>query len=63
MRLTVILGLDHVEPKVQNDEARRLLADLSKQIHTESQQLKAGDSFILRDLTGKRIGVADVFAS
>lgn len=61
MRLTIICGLDHVEESQRNDEAMRILADLSKQIYTESQLLKVNDTFILRDTKGNRIGVADVF--
>jgi hypothetical protein len=61
MRMNIMFGLDHVDTLQQNDEARRLLAELSKQIYTESKQLTIGDSFILRDLNGNRVGVADVF--
>ena len=61
MRMNIMFGLDHVEVDQQNEEARRLLAELSKKIYTESKQLTAGDVFILRDINGNRIGVADVF--
>ena len=61
MRMNIMFGLDHVEQSQQNEEARRLLAELSKKIYTESQQLTAGDVFILRDINGNRVGVADVF--
>lgn len=61
MRMNIMFGLDHVEQSQQNEETRRLLAELSKKIYTESQQLKAGDVFILRDINGNRVGVADVF--
>jgi hypothetical protein len=61
MRVNVMFGLSHVEEDQQNDEAMRLLAELGKKIYTESKQLKAGDVFILRDINGNRVGVADVF--
>ena len=61
MRMNIMFGLDHIEATEQNDETQRLLAELSKQIYTESRQLKAGDVFILRDINGNRVGVADVF--
>lgn len=60
MRLTLICGLDHVEPSEQNNEARRILAELSNKIYTESPALKHGDTFILRDINGNRIGIVDV---
>lgn len=60
MRLTVILGLDHVEPTDQQFEASRLLAELAEKL-TEHGDLKVHDSFILRDENGNRVGVADVF--
>ena len=62
MRVNIMFGLGHVEESEQNDEAMRLLAELGKKIYTESNQLKAGDVFILRDINGNRVGVADVFA-
>lgn len=62
MRMNVMFGLDHVEPAQRNHETMRLLADLSKAIYTESQELKVGDTFILRDINGNRVGVADVFS-
>lgn len=61
MRLNIMFGLDHVEDFDRNDEALRLLAELSKQIYTESRELKAGDRFVMRDINGNRVGVADVF--
>jgi hypothetical protein len=61
MRMNIMFGLDHVEQSDKNQEAMRLLAELSKKIYTESVELKAGDMFILRDLNGNRVGVADVF--
>ena len=60
MRVNVMFGLNHVEEDQQNDEAQRLLAELGKKIYTESRQLKAGDVFILRDINGNRVGVADI---
>jgi hypothetical protein len=62
MRLTVILGLDHVEPTDQQIEATRILSELAGKIVTQGD-IKVGDSFILRDINGNRIGVADVFAN
>ena len=55
-----MFGLGHVEESEQNDEAMRLLAELGKKIYTESKQLKAGDVFIIRDINGNRVGVADI---
>lgn len=60
MRLTVILGLDHVEPTDQQFEASRLLAELADKLGDHGD-LKVGDSFVLRDPNGNRVGVADVF--
>lgn len=61
MRLTVICGLDHIPAEQRNEEARRALADLAKQIYTEAPpQLKAGSMFIIRDIQGNRIGVCDI---
>ena len=63
MRLTVILGLDHVEPTDQQFEATRLLCELGEKLE-EHGALSVGDSFILRDVNGNRIiGVADVFSN
>jgi hypothetical protein len=56
-----MFGLDHVEQADKNQEAMRLLAELGKKIYTESVELKVGDTFILRDINGNRVGVADVF--
>lgn len=61
MRMNIMFGLDHVEPTEQNEETRRLLAELSNKIYTESRALTVGDTFILRDINGNRVGVADVF--
>lgn len=61
MRLTVILGLDHVEPDMRNQEAQRILTELAQQIGEKSPDV--GDTHILTDEHGQRVGVADVFAS
>ena len=63
MRMTIMFGVDHVEESERHGEAMRLLAELSKQIYTESQALKVGAVFILRDVKGNRVGVADVFSN
>lgn len=60
MRLTVILGLDHAERDIQHLEAVRILDSLADKI-TDKGSLDVGDTFILRDENGNRIGVADVF--
>lgn len=60
MRLTVILGLDHVERDVQHLDVVRILDELADKI-TDKGSLDVGDSFILRDVNGNRVGVADVF--
>lgn len=62
MRLTVIMGLDHVERDIQHLDAVRILDELADEI-TDKGSLDVGDSFILRDVNGNRIGVADVFKS
>lgn len=62
MRLTVILGLDHAEPELRKAEAHRLLTELADRINS-GEQITVGDTHILNDHNGKRIGVADVFAS
>lgn len=60
MRMTVICGIDHINEDERNEEVRRILADLSKQIYTKSKLLKPGDVFILRDQAGNRVGVVDI---
>lgn len=62
MRLTVMMGLDHIEPEDRNIEASRVLRDLADKVRTK-HDLEAGDTFILRDINGNRIGVADVFTN
>jgi hypothetical protein len=61
MRVNVMFGLDHVEEGQRNDEAFRLLDELSKKIYAKYfEQIKVGDVFILRDINGNRVGVADI---
>lgn len=62
MRLTVILGLDHADPELRKAEAHRLLTELADRIYN-GDEITVGDSHILTDSNGKRIGVADVFAN
>jgi len=60
MRLTVICGLDHIQPENRNFEAARLLNELAEQIRT-GVHVKPGDMHILKDAaTNKRVGVCDI---
>jgi hypothetical protein len=60
MRLTIILGLDNDAFKPHpKDETERILADLAKQIG--QQGIYPDKSIILRDVSGNRVGIADVF--
>jgi len=59
MRLTVICGLDHIEPENRSFEAARLLNELAEQIRT-SDEVKPGQVRILKDVTDKRVGVCDI---
>ncbi len=58
MRLTLICGLDHIESEGRAFEAARILTDLAEKVRTQDVQDK--DTFILRDINGNRVGVADV---
>lgn len=60
MRLTIICGLDHAEPETQSFEAARILTELAEKIRT-AEQIQVGDSFVLRDVNGNRVGIADIF--
>lgn len=62
MKIIIMFGLDHVEPKQRNTEATRLLAELSHHIKTEVREIKGYESVILRDLQGNRVGIADIHA-
>lgn len=59
MRLTVICGLDHIEPENRSFEAARLLTELAEQIRT-SDEVKPGQVRILKDVADKRVGVCDI---
>jgi hypothetical protein len=59
MRLTLICGLDHVEREVQHLEVMRILDQLTSKL-ADTGFVNAGDMFILRDINGNRVGVADV---
>lgn len=58
MRLTLICGLDHIEPDCKAFEAARILTELAERIRT--QDVRDKDTHILRDINGNRVGVADV---
>lgn len=60
MRMNIMFGLNHVETDEQNSEAERILTDLNVKISC-GKPLEVGDTIILRDINGNRIGVADVF--
>jgi hypothetical protein len=59
MRLTLILGLDHVERDIQHLEVMRILDELTSKL-ADTGCVNAGDMHILRDMNGNRVGVADV---
>ena len=61
MRMNIMFGLNHVEPQDREAEAGRLLSVLTEKLALTDTQLKEGDAFILRDINGNRVGVADVF--
>lgn len=60
IRINIMFGLGHVERDVQHLESVRILDELADKI-TDKGSLDVGDMFILRDVNGNRIGVADVF--
>ena len=59
MRLTVICGLDHIEPENRTSEAARLLTELAEQIRAYDE-VRDKDMLILRDINGNRVGVCDI---
>jgi hypothetical protein len=61
MRMNIMFGLNHVEPQEREAEAGRLLSVLTEKLALSETTLKEGDAFILRDINGNRVGVADVF--
>lgn len=62
MRVNVMFGIDHVEPECRSFEIARILAELSEKFR-EAPSVEANDTFMVRDINGNRIGVADVFGS
>lgn len=60
MRLTVTLRLDHEADK-RNDLAREALSDLLLSVMVHPKQLTPGDSIVIKDDKGNRVGVADVY--
>jgi hypothetical protein len=61
MRMNIMFGLNHVEAQDREAEAGRLLSVLTEKLALSETTLKEGDAFILRDINGNRVGVADVF--
>ncbi len=61
MRMNIMFGLNHVEPQDREAEVGRLLSVLTEKLALSETTLKEGDAFILRDINGNRVGVADVF--
>lgn len=60
MRVNVMFGLDHVKATERRDEVMRLIEQLGKRLQ-EKPTVVVGDSIVLFDSTGKRVGVADVY--
>jgi hypothetical protein len=60
MRLTVTLFLDDEADK-RNDQARNAIADLLMSVTCHPKPLTPGDSIVIKDDNGNRIGVADVY--
>lgn len=61
MRVNVMFGLSHVSENERDYETIRLLQSLTEKLTQHSEPLKVGDTFILCDVNGNRVGVADVF--
>jgi hypothetical protein len=61
MRMNIMFGLNHVAHDQAHIEAARLIKSVADQLAEPEHALKEGDTFILRDINGNRVGVADVF--
>jgi hypothetical protein len=61
MRMNIMFGLDHVDADQRNEEVQRLLVALCGSVYKAETPLVVGDTIILRDANGNRVGVADVF--
>ena len=61
MRVNVMFGLDHAADNERDYESVRLLQSLVETLTKHPEPLRVGDVFILRDVNGNRVGVADVF--
>jgi hypothetical protein len=56
-----MFGLDHAADNERDYESVRLLQSLVETLTKHPEPLRVGDVFILRDVNGNRVGVADVF--
>lgn len=54
-------GLNHVAHDQAATEVARLLRELADRLEQSDVAMQPGDTHILRDANGNRIGVADVF--
>jgi len=61
MRMNIMFGLNHVAHDQAHIEAARLIKSVADKLAEPEEALKEGDTFILRDINGNRVGVADVF--
>lgn len=61
MRFNIMFGLDHVPEGNRKAEISRLLLQMEKELHLRRGDLQPGDSVVLTDIHGKRVGVTDVF--
>lgn len=60
MRVNVMFGLGHTADNERDYESVRLLQSLVETLTKHPEPLKVGDVFILRDVNGNRVGVADI---
>lgn len=60
MRVNVMFGLIHVAENEKDYETIRLLQSLMEQLTNKPEPINVGDVFILRDINGNRVGVADI---
>lgn len=61
MRMNIMFGIDHVAHDEACTESARILRELATKLEEAEFALKAGDSYVLRDINGNRVGVADAF--
>lgn len=61
MRMNIMFGLNHVDADKRNEEVQRILVSVCGSVYHSEYPVVEGDTFIIRDENGNRIGVADVF--